>query len=60
LLQAGRPDLPALFISGYPANVLAEHGAPVNGVEFLQKPFTGERLLRRVREVLERKTSAVQ
>ena len=52
VLQAARPGLPTLFISGYPSNVIAQHGAPVAEAELLEKPFTRERLLSRIREVL--------
>jgi len=47
-----RPDLPTLFISGYTANVIAHHGVLKQDVAFLEKPFTRNRLLLRVHEVL--------
>jgi CheY-like chemotaxis protein len=47
------PDLRALFISGYPSDVIAYHGVLDEGVEFLQKPFTRRHLLKRVRDVLD-------
>ena len=53
-LQGQRPGLPTLFISGYTSNVIAHHGVLNEGVEFLEKPFTRNRLLARVREVLQR------
>jgi two-component system cell cycle sensor histidine kinase/response regulator CckA len=52
-LTAVRPGLKILFISGYP-----EHGSSANGsvldagVPFLQKPFTRDLLLEKVREIL--------
>jgi len=51
-LQASRPGLPTLFISGYPSDVIAHHGVLDEGVEFLEKPFTRQDLLARIREVL--------
>jgi len=51
-LQAVRPGLPTLFISGYTSNLIAHHGVLAEGVEFLSKPFTARQLLKRVREVM--------
>jgi PAS domain S-box-containing protein len=47
------PDMPALYMSGYTSNVIAHHGVLVEGVEFIQKPFLPEALVRRVREILD-------
>jgi two-component system cell cycle sensor histidine kinase/response regulator CckA len=47
------PDLKALFVSGYTADVIAHHGVLDEGVQFLEKPFNQAALLRRVREVLD-------
>jgi PAS domain S-box-containing protein len=52
LLQL-RPSLKVLFTSGYTANVIVHHGVLKEGVEFLAKPYSLERLARRVREVLD-------
>ena len=52
-LVAVRPDLPTLFISGYTSNVIAHHGVLDEGVEFLEKPFTRQSLLTKVRTVLD-------
>ena len=53
-LQAERPGFATLFISGYPSNVMGQHGAPIEDAELLEKPFTRERLLSRIRQVLAR------
>lgn len=53
-LVARRSDLRALFISGYPEGTSIERYREVPGVAFLGKPFTVGRLLRAVREVLDR------
>jgi len=50
-LRALRPRLRALFTSGYPEDT-ANQLRDVGEVRFLQKPFTGSALARRVREVL--------
>ncbi len=48
-----RNGVRTLYISGYPANVIAQHGVLEEGVEFLEKPFSRQRLLQRVRAVLD-------
>lgn len=48
------PSVRTLFVSGYTSNVIAHHGVLEQNVEFLEKPFSRRRLLRCVREVLER------
>ncbi len=52
-LQRRQPDLPVLFVSGYPDDVIASQGVDERSVEFLEKPFGRTSLLRRVREVLD-------
>ena len=51
-LEASRPGLKCLFISGYTADVIVHHGVLDEGVAFLQKPFTARMLAERVREAL--------
>ena len=53
LLQL-RPSIRVLFTSGYTANVIVHHGVLNEGVEFLSKPYSLERLTQRVREVLDK------
>ena len=50
------PGIPVLFISGFPDEVLAQHGVAL--VEVLPKPFTPEALGRRVRQVIDASISA--
>ena len=46
-----RPDIKVLFMSGYPANIIANHGVLEEGVQFIEKPFTLESLASKVAEV---------
>jgi len=46
------PRIKCLFMSGYTANVIAQHGVLEEGVHFVQKPFTDEDLATKVREAL--------
>jgi signal transduction histidine kinase len=52
-IRAGRPDVKVLYMSGY-TNTGAEHQAALpEHHAFLQKPFSLDALLRKVREVLD-------
>jgi len=51
-ILANRPNLRRLFMSGY-VGVIAHHGILDDGVNFIQKPFSRERLGAKVRESLE-------
>ncbi|WP_321494293.1 PocR ligand-binding domain-containing protein [uncultured Desulfobacter sp.] len=46
------PDLKCLFMSGYTANVIADHGILDSGVHFIGKPFSKQHLAKKVRQVL--------
>nr|WP_321399258.1 PocR ligand-binding domain-containing protein [uncultured Desulfobacter sp.] len=46
------PDLKCLFMSGYTANVIADHGVLDRGVHFINKPFSKQTLAKKVRDVL--------
>ncbi len=52
-LLAIRPDLPLIFVSGYPDDRLAGAGALPPGVRFLRKPVLPEALACAVRETLD-------
>lgn len=49
------PDLPVLMISGYPAAILAAHGAREEEFDLLRKPFTGTELIARVQLACQRR-----
>ncbi len=47
------PDLKCLYMSGYPANVIAHHGVLDDGVLFINKPFNLNTLSAMVRKALD-------
>ncbi|MCC6574888.1 MAG: response regulator [Planctomycetes bacterium] len=51
--KAQRPDARVLLVSGYPDEMAEQSGVKVS-FPFLKKPFRGDDLLRRVREILDR------
>jgi two-component system, cell cycle sensor histidine kinase and response regulator CckA len=53
-LTERRPNLKVLFMSGYADDAVPTLGRLDKDAVFLQKPFTGERLIKKVHEVLER------
>lgn len=57
-LQAEGRQTRALFLSGYTADHLEEQGLATDTYDFLQKPFLGEALLSKVREMLSRRPNA--
>jgi len=52
-LQAARPNMKVLYVSGYTDNIIAERGMLPPGMAFLQKPFSPTNLAGKVREVLD-------
>lgn len=53
-----KPDVKVLFISGYADEVIASRGEFKHGTNFLQKPFSPNVLIARVRELLDGASSA--
>jgi two-component system cell cycle sensor histidine kinase/response regulator CckA len=52
-LSTARPNLRVLYMSGYADEAIIRRGALVEGMPFLQKPFTPGVLGRKVRDVLD-------
>jgi DNA-binding NtrC family response regulator len=52
-LQSLRPQLKCLYMSGYTADAIAQHGVLEEGVHFIQKPFSLPDLATKVRTVLD-------
>jgi PAS domain S-box-containing protein len=51
-LEAVRPDIQTIYMSGYTHDAIGHHGLLETGTHFLQKPFTVEALLQKIREAL--------
>jgi two-component system cell cycle sensor histidine kinase/response regulator CckA len=51
-LRNARPDLPVLYMSGYPSSLVLPGGAMPASVRLLSKPFTTTQLIECVREAL--------
>jgi two-component system, cell cycle sensor histidine kinase and response regulator CckA len=57
-LVAIHPETKVLYMSGYADNAIVRHGILDKKTDFLQKPFTMERLTTKVREVLDKDLQA--
>ena len=52
-LLSSRPELKVLYISGYTNDEVTRRGVSRSDAAFIQKPFTSEELMRKVRDVLD-------
>jgi PAS domain S-box-containing protein len=52
-LRARHPQLRVLFMSGYAEKAMVSNGVGRSGMGYVEKPFSVETLMRRLREVLE-------
>jgi two-component system cell cycle sensor histidine kinase/response regulator CckA len=57
-IQAARPEITVLFMSGYTDEAMGLHGVLGAGTQFIQKPFSADTLLAKVREALNSAGSA--
>jgi two-component system, cell cycle sensor histidine kinase and response regulator CckA len=57
-LKILRPNLKILFTSGYTDRAIVNNGVLEEGIDFLQKPFALDVLVRVVREILDKKESS--
>jgi PAS domain S-box-containing protein len=51
-LAADRPHLKVLYMSGYANEAVLQRAGITSGIDFLQKPFSSDALLRKVRDAL--------
>jgi DNA-binding response OmpR family regulator len=51
-LRAHWPAIKVLFMSGYPNEVLLQHGFMNDEVNYLEKPFTPAQLAAKIRELI--------
>jgi CheY-like chemotaxis protein len=56
-LAAIMPEMKVIFMSGYTSVGILQEGLLESDVEFIQKPFTSETLARRIREVIDSKST---
>ena len=52
-LHPDRPDMKALYMSGYSDDVVDGHGGIEGGIHFIQKPFSMDALAEKVRKALD-------
>ncbi len=55
IILAQRPDIKCIYMSGYTADIIANHGVLEEGLNFIQKPFSRIDLAVKIREVLSQK-----
>ena len=51
-IEAVRPGMRVLFMSGYTSNVIAHRGVLDEGVNFIQKPFSIGDLARKIHSII--------
>ncbi|MEQ8173056.1 MAG: hybrid sensor histidine kinase/response regulator, partial [Candidatus Eremiobacterota bacterium] len=52
-IKALYPAVKQLFMSGYTADIIADHGVLDEGIHFIEKPFTKDELVDIVKIVME-------
>ena len=56
-VKKARPDIRAIFMSGYTGDILSRKGISREGIPMISKPIVVEKLLREIRELLDHKPS---
>jgi CheY-like chemotaxis protein len=54
LLRVAHPSVPVLYMSGYPADVIAQKGILESGIDFIEKSDLTRVLLPKINEILNR------
>ena len=52
-VRIARPEIKVLFMSGYTDEAMGLHGVLGAGTQFIQKPFTADALIRKVRAAID-------
>jgi PAS domain S-box-containing protein len=52
LLSAERPDLKVIYMSGYAMDILDAKGISADNLQFIQKPFSRDKFVEKIRQVL--------
>jgi len=53
-IRSVKPDIKVLFLSGHAADILDKKGMIEEGLEFILKPVSPDKLLNKIREILDR------
>ncbi len=56
-IRETRPDIRAIFITGYATAVINEKAASIKDVDFISKPVSPKKLLRKIRQALDERPS---
>lgn len=52
-----KPHIKVLYMSGYTEDVIVHRGIVANGISFIQKPFSMNDFIKKVKEVLDQGTA---
>lgn len=56
-IRESNPGIKILYMSGYTADLIVRRGVLAEGINFIQKPFLPGDLLKKVRQVLDRRSA---
>jgi len=54
-MQTLQPEIKIIYMSGHPDKTISPYGVLEPGMNFIEKPFSPDRLVHKVREVLDEK-----